>query len=78
MKTIKEWKEEHGLDDLDKWLPLESDMSRDRLSVCAGCLSFNASTGVCNECSCYIPAKCRFSFLHCPLGKWDKELTKKT
>ncbi len=71
METIKEWKDEHGIKDLAKWLPLESDMSKERLSVCEGCPLFDVSTGNCSECSCYMPVKCRFFFLKCPLGKWD-------
>lgn len=73
MKTIKEWAEGHKIEGLTKWLPIESDMSKKRLSVCTGCPSFDNVSGNCSECSCYIPVKCRFFFLDCPLNKWSEE-----
>lgn len=71
MKTIKEWKEEHKVEDLTKWLPLETEQSKERLKICGGCPSFDSVSGNCSECSCYIPVKCRFFFLSCPLNKWE-------
>ena len=39
-----------------------------RKKICLGCKSYDF--GVCNDCGCFLSAKCRLTFEQCPQEKW--------
>jgi hypothetical protein len=42
----------------------------ERLAICKECPFFNAETGECSECGCYMPLKTGLLSASCPIGKW--------
>ena len=41
-----------------------------RLSICGACDRFEASSGRCLECGCYMTVKARVAAMRCPIEKW--------
>lgn len=39
-----------------------------RLRVCLECASYHS--GVCSECTCYMPIKAHLATAYCPRGLW--------
>ena len=44
------------------------ELYNERHDICKGC--DRLSKGRCQECGCFMAAKCRLADAECPLGKW--------
>jgi hypothetical protein len=54
----------------DDYLPEETSLSKQRMSICQSCDQYAKVIRVCNECYCFMPLKTRLTSVTCPLGKW--------
>ena len=43
--------------------------SKERLEICEDCPKLTKRK-FCKMCGCFMPAKARVPFLHCPIKKW--------
>ena len=43
-----------------------------RYSICKSCEKFDNIHKKCRECGCYMPLKCKASWMKCPKGFWGQ------
>lgn len=51
------------------WLA-DSEVSKERYSICQSCDRFNQLTKLCNECNCIMFLKTKLQSATCPINKW--------
>ena len=49
---------------------VESEVRKERMSVCESCEHFDVNKNKCNKCGCYLKVKTAFSHESCPVKKW--------
>ena len=60
---------------LKKTLIYDQDVLDMRWSLCKGC-EFLTESNSCTHCGCFMKTKHKFAYASCPIGKWDKHITK--
>lgn len=50
---------------------VSEEVRRMRILTCVHCDLFDAPSGRCTECGCFIETKSKFTTEACPLGKWE-------
>jgi hypothetical protein len=48
----------------------DSEVSKERYTICQSCDNFNSLTTLCNECKCFMLIKTKLQAAVCPINKW--------
>ena len=48
----------------------ESKIADERMKICKDCDKYNTLLLICNQCTCYLPAKTKCIECKCPQNKW--------
>lgn len=46
------------------------EVQRKRMETCVGCIYFNSTLKICEQCGCYMVAKVKYAPSTCPQDKW--------
>lgn len=49
---------------------VETELSKNRMSICNSCEYFFKPTKQCKKCGCFMPAKTMLEKSKCPIEKW--------